>query len=91
MLLLTREQLDDRRRLTGACDIVVVTGLEQNRVSTRVIHGGPISSKKGMTFPDSELTIPGDAPQGADLREDYSAQSPYFRLRDARSEAAVRK
>ncbi|WP_372620179.1 type VI secretion system protein TssA [Falsiroseomonas sp.] len=31
--------------------------------------------------------IPGDAPQGADLREDYSAQSPYFRLRDARSEA----
>jgi type VI secretion system protein ImpA len=31
--------------------------------------------------------IPGDAPQGADLREDYSAQSPYFRLRDARAEA----
>jgi type VI secretion system protein ImpA len=31
--------------------------------------------------------IPGDAPQGTDLREDYSAQSPYFRLRDARSEA----
>ncbi len=31
--------------------------------------------------------IEGDTPQGADLREDYSAQSPYFRLRDARSEA----
>lgn len=31
--------------------------------------------------------IPGDAPQGSDLREDFSAQSPYFRLRDARSEA----
>jgi type VI secretion system protein ImpA len=31
--------------------------------------------------------IPGDAPQGMDLREDFSAQSPYFRLRDARSEA----
>jgi type VI secretion system protein ImpA len=31
--------------------------------------------------------VAGDAPQGADLREDYSAQSPYFRLRDARSEA----
>ncbi len=31
--------------------------------------------------------IAGDAPQGVDLREDYSAQSPYFRLRDARSEA----
>lgn len=31
--------------------------------------------------------IPGDAPQGSDIREDYSAQSPYGRLRDARSEA----
>lgn len=31
--------------------------------------------------------IPGDAPQGTDIREDYSAQSPYSRLRDARSEA----
>ena len=31
--------------------------------------------------------IPGDAPQGSDIREDYSAQSPYNRLRDARSEA----
>ncbi len=31
--------------------------------------------------------IPGDAPQGTDIREDYSATSPYNRLRDARSEA----
>ena len=31
--------------------------------------------------------IPGDAPQGVDIREDFSAQSPYNRLRDARSEA----
>ena len=31
--------------------------------------------------------IPGDAPAGVDIREDYSAQSPYSRLRDARSEA----
>jgi type VI secretion system protein ImpA len=31
--------------------------------------------------------IPGDAPQGSDIREDYTAQSPYSRLRDARSEA----
>src|SRR6478672_1790048 len=31
--------------------------------------------------------IPGDAPQGIDIREDYSATSPYNRLRDARSEA----
>ena len=31
--------------------------------------------------------IPGDAPQGIDIREDFSATSPYNRLRDARSEA----
>ena len=37
---------------------LVVTAVDETRVSTRVIHGGPISSKKGMNFPDSELTIP---------------------------------
>jgi type VI secretion system protein ImpA len=31
--------------------------------------------------------IPGDAPQGIDIRGDSSATSPYNRLRDARSEA----
>jgi type VI secretion system protein ImpA len=31
--------------------------------------------------------IAGDAPQGVDIREDFSAASPYNRLRDARSEA----
>jgi type VI secretion system protein ImpA len=31
--------------------------------------------------------IAGDAPQGPDIREDFSANSPYNRLRDARSEA----
>jgi type VI secretion system protein ImpA len=31
--------------------------------------------------------IPGEAPQGTDIREDFSAASPYNRLRDARSEA----
>jgi type VI secretion system protein ImpA len=31
--------------------------------------------------------IPGDAPAGADLREDFSPQSVYYRLRDARAEA----
>jgi type VI secretion system protein ImpA len=31
--------------------------------------------------------IPGDAPQGTDIREDFSATSAYSRLRDARSEA----
>ncbi|HEX2123036.1 MAG TPA: pyruvate kinase, partial [Thermoanaerobaculia bacterium] len=37
---------------------LVVTSVDATRVTTRVIHGGPISSKKGMNFPDSELTIP---------------------------------
>ena len=27
--------------------------------------------------------IPGEAPQGTDIREDFSAASPYNRLRDA--------
>jgi type VI secretion system protein ImpA len=31
--------------------------------------------------------IPGEAPQGMDIREDFSSQSPYNRLRDARSDA----
>lgn len=31
--------------------------------------------------------VPGDAPAGIDLREDFSPQSPYYRLRDARAEA----
>jgi pyruvate kinase len=37
---------------------LVVTGIDRDSVSTRVVHGGSISSKKGMNFPDSELTIP---------------------------------
>ena len=37
---------------------LLVTALDATRVTTRVVHGGPISSKKGMNFPDSELTIP---------------------------------
>jgi type VI secretion system protein ImpA len=55
-----------------------------------------LSRKKGMSvvdFPDGfDLEallepIPGDAPQGIDIREDFSSQSPYNRLRDARSDA----
>jgi pyruvate kinase len=37
---------------------LVVTAVDETRVATRVLHGGPISSKKGMNFPDSELSIP---------------------------------
>jgi type VI secretion system protein ImpA len=55
-----------------------------------------LSRKKGMRMADfpegfdlSALLepIPGDAPQGVDIREDFSSQSPYNRLRDARSDA----
>ena len=37
---------------------LVVTSVDATHVITRVVHGGPISSKKGMNLPDSELTIP---------------------------------
>jgi pyruvate kinase len=37
---------------------LMVTAIDGRNVATRVVHGGPISSKKGMNFPDSELTIP---------------------------------
>src|ERR1051325_2219830 len=37
---------------------LVVTAVDATHVTTRVLHGGPISSKKGMNFPDSELSIP---------------------------------
>jgi type VI secretion system protein ImpA len=55
-----------------------------------------LSRKKGMRmvdFPEGfDLAallepIPGEAPQGVDIREDFSSQSPYNRLRDARSDA----
>jgi type VI secretion system protein ImpA len=55
-----------------------------------------LSRKKGMRmvdFPDGfDLAallepIPGDIQQGVDIREDFSSQSPYNRLRDARSDA----
>lgn len=35
-----------------------VVSVDPTHVVTEVVHGGPISSKKGMNFPDSELTIP---------------------------------
>ncbi|PYQ61293.1 MAG: pyruvate kinase [Acidobacteria bacterium] len=37
---------------------LVVTAIDETKVATRVLHGGPISSRKGMNFPDTELTIP---------------------------------
>jgi pyruvate kinase len=48
---------------------LVVTAVEPKRVITRVLHGGPISSRKGMNFPDTELTIPAITPKD---REDVA-------------------
>lgn len=35
-----------------------VTAIEGEEVRTKVVHGGPIESKKGMNFPDTELSVP---------------------------------
>lgn len=68
---------------------LVVTSVEARRVVTRVIHGGPISSKKGMNFPDSELTIPAitekdreDVKFAVEHQLDYIAASFVRRRRD---------
>jgi pyruvate kinase len=61
---------------------LVVTAVEETKVATRVMHGGQISSKKGMNFPDSELTIPAitdkdriDLRFAAEQKLDYLAAS----------------
>nr|MDQ3282328.1 pyruvate kinase [Acidobacteriota bacterium] len=51
-------QIGQRILINDGLVELVVTSVDDTRVGTRVIHGGPISSKKGMNFPDSELTIP---------------------------------
>ncbi len=51
-------QLGQRILINDGLVELVVTGVDETHVTTRVIHGGPISSKKGMNFPDTELTIP---------------------------------
>ncbi len=51
-------QIGQRILINDGLVELVVTAVEPKSVSTRIIHGGPISSKKGMNFPDSELTIP---------------------------------
>jgi pyruvate kinase len=58
---------------------LVVTGVDEKEVATRVIHGGPISSKKGMNFPDSELTIPAITDKDkADVRFAVEQQLDYI-------------
>src|SRR5260221_1019353 len=51
-------QLGQRILINDGLVELVVTAVDATQVITRVLHGGPISSKKGMNFPDSELTIP---------------------------------
>ena len=81
-------------------DTIADTGVRRDRrtLSCRYsrCYFEALSRKKGMRmvdFPDGfDLAallepIPGDVPQGVDIREDFSSQSPYNRLRDARSDA----
>jgi pyruvate kinase len=51
-------QLGQRILINDGLVELVVAAVDDTKVLTRVIHGGPISSKKGMNFPDTELTIP---------------------------------
>jgi pyruvate kinase len=51
-------QLGQRISINDGLVELVVTSIDATKVITRVVHGGPISSKKGMNFPDTELTIP---------------------------------
>src|SRR5213593_2341749 len=51
-------QIGQRILINDGLVELVVSAVDEKKVVTRVIHGGPISSKKGMNFPDSELTIP---------------------------------
>ena len=51
-------QIGQRILINDGLVELVVSAVDEKQVVTRVIHGGPISSKKGMNFPDTELTIP---------------------------------
>jgi pyruvate kinase len=54
----TEVQVGHRIMINDGLVELVVTAIDKSDVVTRVLHGGPISSRKGMNFPDSELTIP---------------------------------
>jgi type VI secretion system protein ImpA len=51
------------------------------------VKGKPVALPDGFDLDALLAPIRGDLPQGIDVREDFSAQSPYGRLRDARSNA----
>ncbi|MDQ6801110.1 MAG: pyruvate kinase [Acidobacteriota bacterium] len=51
-------QLGHRILINDGLVELVVIAIDDKRVTTRVLHGGPISSRKGMNFPDTDLSIP---------------------------------
>ena len=51
-------QLGHRILINDGLVELVVTAIDEKTVTTRVLHGGPISSRKGMNFPDTDLKIP---------------------------------
>jgi len=51
-------QIGQRILINDGLVELVVTAIDETTVITRVLNGGPISSRKGMNFPDTELTIP---------------------------------
>jgi pyruvate kinase len=55
----TQVRVGDRILINDGLVELIVESIEKAEiVRTRVVNGGPISSKKGMNFPDTELTIP---------------------------------
>src|SRR6266566_4963629 len=75
-------QIGQRILINDGLVELVVSAVDEKKVVTRVIHGGPISSKKGMNFPDTELTIPAvtekdreDVHFAVDQQLDYIAAS----------------
>lgn len=75
---------------------LVVRAVEGDRVVTEVRHGGPLSSRKGMNFPDTELNIPSitdkdreDLKLAAVLCLDYIAASFVRRKEDVEEIRAI--
>ncbi|HEX9162192.1 MAG TPA: pyruvate kinase [Thermoanaerobaculia bacterium] len=72
-------QLGQRILINDGLVELVVTAVDQKSVTTRVVHGGPISSKKGMNLPDSELKIPAITDKDrADMRFAVEQQLDYI-------------
>ena len=91
-------QLGQRILINDGLVELVVTAVDEKRVTTRVLHGGPISSRKGMNFPDTELTIPAvtekdreDVAFAAEQKLDYIAASFIRRRSDIEGLRALLK